>query len=219
MLALLPALLLLLAGRVRPASVEAGGGGESVRWIVEPYCANGVRIRVSPLGAVPHGPTTPPTAAGALLPTCADGPLPVPPPAGGMPVTNGNIYASIVGGWLNVRAVDTGVALLSGPLPTFSAAAGSCASGPPPCTPTAPDGAPCTQSGCCKSLHCDPSLEKCSRGPPPPGGPGPAAAPENPPHESAGAGGGGPLPRLSSFNVSFATPSQSRCADQDSSLN
>eukprot|EP01043_Picozoa_sp_COSAG02_P006968 COSAG02_NODE_204_length_29210_cov_36.596579_16_plen_230_part_00 len=75
---------------------------------------------------VPHGPSTVDAAAGALQETCGGGP-PVAPPPEGAPVTNGNIYASTVGGILNVRAVDTGMALLSGSLPTFGPAA--CASG------------------------------------------------------------------------------------------
>jgi hypothetical protein len=70
---------------------------------------------------VPHGPSTVDAAAGALQGTCGGGP-PVAPPPEGAPVTNGNIYASTVGGILNVRAVDTGVALLSGRLPTFGQA-------------------------------------------------------------------------------------------------
>ena len=88
------------------------------RATIEPYCDNAIRVRVTSLPWVPHGPATVDASAGALQPTCGGGP-PVAPPPQGAPVTNGNIYASLVGGILNVRAVDTGVALLSGPLPTF----------------------------------------------------------------------------------------------------
>ncbi len=70
---------------------------------------------------MPHGPRTVDATAGALQDTCGGGP-PVAPAPEGAPVTNGNIYASTVGGILNVRAVDTGVALLSGRLPTFGQA-------------------------------------------------------------------------------------------------
>ena len=82
------------------------------------YCDNALRIRVTSLPWVPHGPSTVDASAGALQETCGGGP-PVAPPPQGAPVTNGNIYASTVGGILNVRAVDTGIALLSGKLPTF----------------------------------------------------------------------------------------------------
>ena len=108
-------LSVLLSSRGAEAAPEPLG---PPRATIEPYCDDALRIRVTPTCGVPHGPSTVAASAGALQPTCGGGP-PVAPPPGGSPVTNGNLYASLVGGILNVRAVDTGVALLSGPLPTF----------------------------------------------------------------------------------------------------
>ena len=146
----LSALGVLLGSRAAEAAAPHPLGPP--RATIEPYCDDALRIRVTPTCGVPHGPSTVDASAGALQPTCGGGP-PVAPPPAGSPVTNGNLYASLVGGVLNVRAVDTGVALLSGPLPTF---------GQPSC-----GGSVACRHGASANTH-------------------------------------------SSFNVSFATPSQSR---------
>ena len=61
-------------------------------------------FRVTSLPWVPHGPATVDASAGALQPTCGGGP-PVAPPPQGAPVTNGNIYASLVGGILTLSNI------------------------------------------------------------------------------------------------------------------
>ena len=108
---------------------------------------------------VPHGPSTVDADAGALQGTCGGGP-PVAPPPEGAPVTNGNIYASVVGGILNVRAVDTGVALLSGRLPTFGQA--TCATGSSAVSSTTATGAANSFS----SFNVSFATPSRSRGPP-----------------------------------------------------
>ena len=64
----------------------------SARAVIEPYCDNALRIRVTSLPWVPHGPQTMDGSAGALQNTCGGGPPNVPPPNGNDAVTNGNIF-------------------------------------------------------------------------------------------------------------------------------
>jgi hypothetical protein len=43
------------------------------RATIEPYCDNAIRVRVTSLPWVPHGPATVDASAGALQPTCGGG--------------------------------------------------------------------------------------------------------------------------------------------------